>query len=244
MALKIKKLFNTNKTKYFWLYIVLGALFTIVAVMLMPFWKDFNIDVFFAPWGYKIVKSVVAVALVLYLVFFLFKKLKTKSNGVVKILIILEFVILSLIAIACLFNQFVPFKVGTVGQILGFVLWVRGSIEVFRAYYYGGDGDNHSKYPVWQIFVAILLISVGTYFTVSNVLSDKAVLWTVTSIITLCGIIAIILGIVKQPAKKKIEKDEKLKETPNTINEPELNEAKPKEVNEEKVECSEEDVKN
>ncbi len=202
MALKIKKIFNTNKTKNFWLYIVLGALFTIVAVMLMPFWKDFNIDVFFAPWGYKIVKTVVAAALVLYLVFFLFKKLKTKSNGVVKVLTILEFVILSLIAIACVFNQFVSFKVGTVGQILGFVLWVRGSIEVFRAYYYGGDGENHSKYPVWQIFVAILLISAGTYFMVSNVLSDKAVLWAVTSIIAFCGIIAIVLGFLKQPVKK------------------------------------------
>ena len=71
MALKINKLFNTTKTKFFWLYIVLGALFTVFAVMLMPFWLDANIDVFFAPWGYKIIKIVIAVALVLYLVFFL-----------------------------------------------------------------------------------------------------------------------------------------------------------------------------
>lgn len=202
MALKINKLFNTTKTKFFWLYIVLGALFTVLAVMLMPFWLDANIDVFFAPWGYKIIKIVIAVALVLYLVFFLLKKLKAKSNKVVKVLTILEFVILSLIAIACVFNQFVPFKVGTVGQVLGFVLWVRGAIEVFRAYYYGGSGENNAKYPVWQIFITILLISAGTYFMVSNVLSDKAVLWAVTSLIALCGIIAIVLGFLKQPVKK------------------------------------------
>ena len=113
-----------------------------------------------------------------------------------------RFILLILIAIACIAGQFSPIKVGTIGQILGFVLWVRGAIEVFRAYYYK-DSANGAKYPVWQVFVAILLISAGTYFIVSNVLSDKAVLWAVTVLCALCSILAIVLGIIKKPIKNK-----------------------------------------
>ena len=73
MALKIKKLLNTTKTKNFWLYITLGFVFLALAVILMPFWQDLGINVFFAPWGYSIVKIVVAVALLLYLFLYLIK---------------------------------------------------------------------------------------------------------------------------------------------------------------------------
>ncbi len=207
MALKIKKLLNTTKTKNFWLYIALGFVFLAFAVILMPFWQDLSINVPFASWGYSIVKIVVAVALLLYLFLYLIKKLNKNANKVVKVLTIIEFIVLLLIAIACLLNQFISFNVGNVGQILGLALWVRGSIEVFRAYYH--SGEDNAKYPIWQIFVTILLITLGTYFIVSNVLSDKAVLWAVTSIIALCSIIAIILGFVKQPVKQKKQKNKK-----------------------------------
>ncbi|MBR5439916.1 MAG: hypothetical protein IKV61_06880 [Clostridia bacterium] len=219
MAMKLKKLFNTTKSKLFWLYIVFGALFTVLAVILMPFWKDANIDIFFAPWGYSIVKTVVAVALLLYVFLYLIKQLKKRTNNVVKVLGIIEFILLILIAAACLLNQFISFNVGTVGQILGFVLWIRGAIEVFRAYYYK-DSESHSKYPVWQLFVTILLISVGTYSMFSNLLSDRAVLWAVTSIIALCGVISIILGFLKQPvrkAKKKVTKKEDKEEVKDEL---------------------------
>lgn len=204
MAIKLSKFINTSKSKVFWLYIVIGALISALSIMLMPFWQDGEIDVFFAPWGYSIIKIVIASTLILYLAFYLFKKMIGKCNKIVRLLIIIEFTLLSLIALGSIMSQFDIIPVKGVGQILGLVLWIRGSIEVFRAYYY--DSSNGSKYPVWQLFITILLITVGAYFIISNVLTDKVVLWTLTVTLILVGIFAIILGVVKKPASKKTKK--------------------------------------
>ncbi len=201
MAIKLSKFINTTKSKVFWLYIVIGALISALSIMLMPFWKDAEIDVFFAPWGYSIISIVIACTLILYLGLYLFKKMIGKCNKIVRVLIIIEFILLSLIALGSIMSQFDVIPVKGVGQILGLVLWIRGSIEVFRAYYY--DSSNGSKYPVWQLFVTICLITVGAYFIISNVLTDKIVLWILTITLLVVGVFLIILGVIKKPASKK-----------------------------------------
>ena len=202
MAVKINKIVNTKKTKWFWAYIAIGAIVTVLSIMLMPFWKDGDINVFFKEWGYKTVKIIVAVSLALYCLCFVLKKILTKSNGVVKVLTIIEFVLLMLVAIGSVLSQFNVIKVSGVGQILGLALWLRGVVEIFRAYYYQRS-HGETKYPVWQLAIAIALVTLGVYFAVSNVLSDKLVLWIITVTLCLGGIFAIILGCFKKPEPAK-----------------------------------------
>ena len=201
MALEFSKLVNTQKTKLFWLYIVLGALLTVVSIMFMPFWK--NTTVFFANWGYAIINIIIAFLIVLYLTLYLFKKVMEKGNGVVKVLTIIEFSLLSLIAIGCVISQFNLIKINEPCQILGLALWLRGSIEIFKAYYY--DRSSEVKYSVVSLIIALIFVTVGVYFMVSNAITKAVILWIVTCSILLVSIIVIILGVLKKPKKQKQE---------------------------------------
>ncbi len=198
--MKISKFINLEKTKNFWLYIVLGSLLILSATILMPIWKTINSELFFADWGYSIVKLVIAVILVLYLALYLSKKVFKKDKGAIKILVIIEFVVLSLIALSCILAQFNVFNINDAGKILGLVLYLRGSIEIFRAYYY--DRSSTQKYSVWWLIVSLLLVSVGVAFMIGGYLSNVQVLWALVVTLFVLGIIFIILGIVKKPNKK------------------------------------------
>ena len=196
MANKLTKIFNTKKSKVFWLYIVIGFLITVAAAMLMPFWKSVAPDLFFSNWGWAFLKIVVAAVLLIYAFGYLLKN-AIKTKGAIKVLTIIELVLFVLIACGSVISQF-NFIALSSCQLLGFAIWTRGAIEVIRAYYYRG---GQVKYPLYQVFVAIALITVGAYLFISNVISDQLILWTVTGVLALIGIIAIVLGFVKKPTK-------------------------------------------
>lgn len=198
MANKLTKIFNTKKSKLFWLYIVVGFLIVIAAAALMPFWASVAPDLFFSYWGWGFLKIVVAVALLIYAFGYLLKNAIKSSRGVIKVLTFIEFAIFIIIALGSVISQFNIISLSSC-QILGFAIWTRGSIEVIRAYYYRG---GEVKYPLYQVLLAIVLITFGAYLFISNVISDELILWVVTSVLELVGILAIIFGFLKNPRKK------------------------------------------
>ena len=105
----LSQLFSKQKSKYFWAYIVVGALLMIASIMLMPFWAHVAPDLFFANWGGNFIKIVIAGVLFLYLFGYLFKKILAAKITVVKVLTIVEFALLALIAIGCIVSQFAVF---------------------------------------------------------------------------------------------------------------------------------------
>ena len=199
---KLSKIINTQKSKLFWLYIVVGILFVLTAVILAPFWIDIDNDLFFAPWGHSIVKFVISGLILLFVCGFLIKKIvKGEGNGVIKVLIIIETALLLLIALGGILSQFNVLKVNNAGQILGLALWLRGTIEVFRAYYF--KNGTEAKYPVWWLAVAIVFITVGVAMFITNFLSNVTILWILVSVILILGVISIVVGCIKKPAKSK-----------------------------------------
>ena len=150
MANKLTKLFNTKKSKVFWLYIVLGFLIMIAAVALMPFWLSVAPDLFFADWGWGFLKIVVAVLLLIYAFGYLLKNAIKSSRGVIQVLTFIEFALFIIIALGSVISQFNVITLSSC-QILGFAIWARGSIEVIRAYYY--RGSNEQKYPLYQVLL-------------------------------------------------------------------------------------------
>lgn len=202
----VKKLFSPKKTKLFWLYFVFGILLIVLGVVLMPVWSNAGDWCFFKSWGMEVVNIAIAAAIICYIALFQFRKLMAKSNQVVKILTIIEFIIFVLIALGYILNQFKVFNFGDTGacKILGLGLWCRGVIELFRAYYY--RGSEHNKYPLYWLIVAILFVSVGVWLFVKPMLRDVHVLWVLVSVIYLVAITCIIDGFLAKPASKKTKK--------------------------------------
>ena len=153
------KMFIPTRTKVFWLYFVVAALVIIGGVILMPVWQNAGDWCFFRTWGLDIVNIMISMCIFVYLFTFLIKKITTRSNGVVKVLTIIEFVLLLIIGMFSLLEQFDIFNLNCC-QILGLVFYSRGVVEIFRAYYHQ-KGEN-SKYPLWWLIIANIIVHPNT----------------------------------------------------------------------------------
>lgn len=207
MGSKFSKFINTNKSKKYWAYILFGVLLTIISVVFMPFWKD-RVNVFFASWGHNVVNVIIAVLIILYLIFIQVRQLEKKTNKVIKALTITEFILLTLIAISLVLSQFNVLPIKEPSQILGVALYLRGFVELFKAYYYKHDTENNeNKFSVLELLLAILFITIGTWCIVTNYITKALILWVITIAILVIAILLIVLGIVKKPkTPKKIKK--------------------------------------
>lgn len=197
----VKKVFQPTKTKLFWLYFVLGALLIVAGVALMPVWPSSWDWCFWKDWGKQIINILIAVVIVLYLVFFLIKKLRKRQKGVILVLTIVEFVLLALVALGCVLQQFKIINVGGACAIFGLALWCRGSVELFRAYYHQ-RGDN-DRFPIWWLVISIAFVSFGAYLFAKPLFQDIVILWIFVVIVLLVGLILLIDGFLAKPASKK-----------------------------------------
>ena len=212
------KLFNPAKTKLFWLYFIVGILVVLTGIVLMPVWEGMGDWCFFKNWGMQIVNLIIAACILVYLFTFLLKKMLKRSNGVVKVLTIVEFVLLSLVALGCILQQFKVINVGGACQIFGLALWARGVVELFRAYYH--QHGNNDKYPVWWLVVAIVFVTFGTYIFAKPLFQDVVILWIFVILILLLGIILFTYGFLTKPASHKTNKPKKIetkKEEPKKV---------------------------
>ncbi len=195
----LTKLLSKQKSKYFWVYIVVGALLMIASIMLMPFWAHVAPDLFFAHWGGNFVKIVIASVIILYLFGYLLKKVISAQITVVKVLTIVEFTILALVAIGCIVSQFAVFSFD-ISLILALALWMRGTVEIIRVYYYNNATD---KYPIYKLLIAIALVTLGGFIIASNFISSETVLWVATGVAFVFSLIIFVLGFIKNPKSKK-----------------------------------------
>ena len=189
-----------KKTKIFWVYIVVGFLLTILSVMLAPIWNSFE-WAFFKDWGMSLLNLFIAACLCAYLFTYLFKKIKKADNNTNLILLLVEFIFIAMIAVGLVLTQFKIINIGGACQILGVVLWLRGSVEIFRAYYFRGTDTN--TYPAYLVAVAIGLVTLGTWLFVKPLIQDIVILWIFVILLLFTSIILIAYGFASKPAKKK-----------------------------------------
>lgn len=193
---------NAKKTKLFWLYIVLGVFLILAAIVLAPFWSKLNGDwCFWKNWGPNIVNLIIAAVLIYYLFAYLFPKVKRTTGGVTKTLTIVEFILMALVAVGCIFSQFKIINIGGACRIFGLALWCRGSVEIFRAYYH--QRDSKWKYPLGYVFLNIAFVTFGTYCIVKPFISDEIILWCFVALLFIYGICSIVYGGMSKPASKK-----------------------------------------
>ena len=192
------KTVKTKKT--YWVNILFGILLIIGGVMLAPFWGKIWADCPWKDWGYKVISYTMAVLLMIYLFGFVIKKV-TKSKGTIQVLTIIEFVLLALIALGLIFSQLNVLNVpNQPSKIIGIALYIRGFIEIFRAYYYRQNSTY--TYPVWWLFIAILFITFGVYLFLNSTITILMLLWALVIVLVLLGIISILYGVMVKPEKK------------------------------------------
>lgn len=178
--------------------LTVGIIFILAAVIFAPIW-DFWDSCPWKDWGKQIINIIIAACIVCYLAFYLVKKLKY-GKRVIKVLTIVEFAILSLIALGCIFSQFKVINIQGACQVFGLALWTRGSIELFRGYYHRADSKEY--YPVWYLAISIAMVTFGTWCFVKPFIQDIIILWIFVSLLFVCGILLLVLGFNNKPLKK------------------------------------------
>ncbi len=191
--------------KDFWLFIALGIIAVLVALVLAPFWQ--NTNVFFSDWGVYALKIMIAICLLAYISFCLAPKIIRGGRNVVTVLTVIESVCLLFVALGCILAQFNVINISGACSIFGLCLFFRGTVEIFRAYYYRG-GESR-PYPVWQLVIAIAMLSFGTYCFAKQLLSDTTILWIFVVFILVVGALLITYGAVCSPKKLKKTKNSK-----------------------------------
>ena len=85
--------------------------------------------------------------------------------------------------------------------ILGLALYLRGVIEIFRAYYY--NRTSKVLYPIWWLVIAILFVTFGVYLMVRPLVQLILIVWLLAISVMVLGIFLIVLGALSNPKTKK-----------------------------------------
>ena len=201
MAIKLPTLKKNNK--FFWAFIVVGALFIILSIFLMPVWNGIDWAVW-KSWGTQAINLIIALFLSLYLFGWLLKKMLRTSGSTLKVLTIIEFVLLLLVDLYLILGQWIPqlriVPVNGACATAGLAIWIRGCVEIFRAYFH--QRDSKSYYPIWWLVVALAFVSVGMWMMVAPFITDLTLLWIFVCLLIVVGLLAIGYGIYAKPQKK------------------------------------------
>lgn len=179
--------------------LIIGIIFLLAALIFAPIWSFWE-SCPWKDWGMQIINILIAACIICYLAFYLAKKL-THGKRVIKVLTIVEFALLSLIALGCIFSQFKIINIQGACQVFGLALWTRGTIEIFRAYFY--RADSKEVYPVWYLGLSIAMVTLGTFCFAKPFIQDIVILWLFVAILFVLGGLLVALGIKNKPLKKK-----------------------------------------
>ena len=174
-----------------WFDIIVAALAVALGVVFLP------------PFGIveKFVKILLALALAAYLVLFLLDKLK-HVRGIIFGMTAFEFVLLALVAVSLVIQQFIPETVASVCQVLGAVLWLRGFVMT-TTMYVAALNARKPRRDLPLLFSALLMMTVGSWFFFSPIFSDTVCEWIICIALFLTGLIFGCLAFLFYYPKKK-----------------------------------------
>lgn len=151
--------------------------------------------------GLKILDIAIAILLVIYLILFLLPVLKNK-RGTIQVLTIIECVLIVIIAVGLVLQQFKVFNIAGACKIIGLVIWLRAIVELFRAYFYRGK-DSSYKYPTWYFCLMLVLVTLGTFMFAKPFFSNEQVVLALSIASFVLAIFLIVLGIIYVPKNGK-----------------------------------------
>lgn len=169
---------------------------------MLPVWSNSN--VFFKDWSNNSIDIILAILIVLYVVFYLLKKVKNndlkKSKGL-KLVKIIEICLLFVLSIFCVLEQFKVTNFIGPCFVVGCILYFRGLVLGINSYLY-----THKKsetYSVIQLILMFLALTLGTILMI-HPFYGETFMWVVSLIILVISLIILIYGLISIPRKKKI----------------------------------------
>ena len=148
------------------------------------------------------IKLILALGLIFYLAFFLFKRL-SRSAGAMFTVHLMEFVIISLISAWLILGQLKLINIGELSSVLGFSLWIRSSSALIGEYC-----ASYSRKPRRAPYVFVLylaLSSFGIYIFSSPILSESFIAWLASLSSLAFGASALVFAIIFAAKEKKKE---------------------------------------
>jgi len=127
--------------------------------------------------GQQLLNILLAVTLVAYLVIYLYDKLR-RNKGITFVLSLVEFIVISLVAIGLVFQQFSHIEISGVCSTIGIVLWLRGMVSALGMYI-TASSLKKSKRTLTEFVIALFVISVGAYFFAHPIVSDLVLTWII-----------------------------------------------------------------
>ena len=151
--------------------------------------------------GQKMLSVMLALTLVGYLVIFLFDKAR-RARGTSFVLILVEFAVISLIAVGLFLQQFKVFgEANVICPTIGIVMWLRG-IVVNVSMYVSASSIKKSKYNLPEFLLCILFSTLGVYLFAKPITSDLVITWILCGFLLFCALVFGALALLFAPTRK------------------------------------------
>ncbi len=195
---KTNKKFFGKKTKFFWMFYIIGILGILLGITLLPSWQ--NVNVFWQDWGHGSIGIILICLLALYLIIYLSRKFATETIKPIKVITAIEFILLLALIFLCFLQQLKILSFIGPCFVFGITMWLRGVNYVIKAYMYQHQKDEQ-PYPIYILILAILLISAGSFLLSAN-FEGNGFMWAVSISMILMSVFCVIYGFIVIPNKK------------------------------------------
>lgn len=152
------------------------------------------------------VDILMALALIAYILLFISDKLK-HTRGTVFGLTVVETVVLSVIVIMLVIQQFAPFYVLSVCKAVGAVLWLRG-VVITVTLYISALYIRKPKRNLPKLLMAIAFISFGAMLVFGHVFTDLLIEWFISIALFITALAFAALAFLFHGPHKKAETNE------------------------------------
>ena len=152
--------------------------------------------------GGQVLNILLALILVVYLAIYLFDKVR-RARGTSFILILIEFSVVSLIAVGLILQQFHVFgDANVVCPTIGIVMWLRGVVVIISMYVTAATVKKN-RYNLPEFVLCIFLASAGVFLFARPITSDLVITWIICVFFLICFISFGALALLFAPIGKK-----------------------------------------
>lgn len=132
--------------------------------------------------------------LLAYTIGYLFLKIVLKNKGTILIISIVEFIVLTFIAVGTILKPWIDIPViAEACKIVGMAFWFRGVAEILRI----AVNHEYHKSNVYKTAVNVGLVTVGTWFFVKPLFTNSQLIYGLICIIFVLAILFVVLGILR-----------------------------------------------
>lgn len=172
-----------NRTKGIF-EIIFGVLLVALGVIMIPGVTDLSNILLYISLG---------CLLLTYSIGYLFLKVVLKNKGTILIISLVEFIVLTFIAVGTILKPWVNIPVITEAcKIIGLGLWFRGTAEILRL-----AVVNDSKKTIYKTIVNIIFITMGTFFIVNPLFTNGQLVYALICLILVLAILFIVIGVLR-----------------------------------------------